>query len=110
MQKSGNNAPAISSALVFATLQCFNILVLLKIFEKLLDFKILEMFNDEIVAAFSICLVVLNSVFVINKKSIEPIFKKLDSISEEQHKKNWHLTLSYMIGSFLMVLILPIFI
>lgn len=99
IKKSGSNTITASTILLFSTLQGFNIIVILKLF------KFLEFFNHALIVILFITIIILNVSLTYRKDGLNKIMEIFEGYPEEQHKKNWNLTLGYMIGSILMVII-----
>lgn len=102
IKKSGSNTSVASTILLFSTLQCFNILVLLKLF------KLLGLFSPKLVFSIYLLVIVTNVIVTFRKNGLNKMIEAYADCSEERHKKNWMLTLGYMLGSFFLIIIVGI--
>lgn len=102
IKKSGSSTTIASTILLYSTFQGFNVIAILKMF------KILEFFNLALIITLFVTIILLNVSMTYRKNGLNKITEIFEGYPEEQHKKNWSLTLGYMIGSFLMVIIVGV--
>ncbi|WP_117883789.1 hypothetical protein [Aureibaculum luteum] len=96
-----------TAAMVFATIEGFNILVIFSFIKKILDYNVYEKLGKLLFVFIFILLLILNLAIIYYKSWYKDIINKYEDFSDEEHKMNWKITLSYMLASFLLVLIIP---
>ncbi|QCX36956.1 hypothetical protein FF125_00350 [Aureibaculum algae] len=95
------------AAMVFATIEGFNILVIFSFIKKILDYNVYEKLGKLLFVFIFILLLILNLAIIYYKSWYKDIINKYEDFSDEVRKMNWKITLSYMLVSFLLVLIIP---
>ena len=106
IKKSGGITPIESASMLFAFIQMLNITTLIMIIKSIIKFDLLANIDKNFFGLIFVGLMILNIVYIRYKKRYLSIIEEKKHLNDKQNLRYWKLTLTYMIVSFILVLII----
>ena len=108
IEKNDKLTPIWTTASWFALIQLFNLGVLVISIGMVFNYHILQTIGKSLFIGGFIVLMLINVIFVNNKKVFHKILNTYEDKSEDIHRKNWYITVAYIVVSFLLVFVIVI--
>ena len=108
IRKNDTLTPIGSAGILFSAVQYMNVLVILVILGMIFNYDILQTIGKSVFIGGFIVLMLINVIFVNNKKTFNKILNTYEDKSEDMHRKNGYIAIAYMVVSFLLVFVVVI--